>query len=300
MFNNKEEKEKNMFDLNGRSSYIEGKIKANIKILLRKDVRDELRRNMKFHNMHKGERCFILGNGPSLNDENLGLLNNECIFTVNQISRRKDYSCIRPSYHFWADQNFFNLDLTKSEDVELLNTMRSVKVGNDSPICFYPISQKGFVKSNGLNLDLDCHFFYSNYSLYDGFDGNINFSKSIPGGGTVIVWCIEMAIYMGFSEIYLLGCDNTGLVNTINSVAKSDKEVYSYGYTITDNEKKRLENLLKKHSLEVYVEQYLKTIIQYRVLYKYCLKRNINLINCSSTTAIDCIPRKSLESIING
>ncbi len=39
----------------------------------------------KFRSIHKGEDCFILGNGPSLNKIDLSLLKNYHIFGLNKI-----------------------------------------------------------------------------------------------------------------------------------------------------------------------------------------------------------------------
>jgi hypothetical protein len=37
----------------------------------------------------------------------------------------------------------------------------------------------------------------------------------------------------------------------------------------------------------------------YRELYTYCSDRNIKLVNCSSKTIIDSIPRASLSSVLS-
>lgn len=48
-------------------------------------VFNSIKNNAKFHNMHLGERCFVLGNGPSLKDVNFSLLKDEFVFTCNRI-----------------------------------------------------------------------------------------------------------------------------------------------------------------------------------------------------------------------
>ena len=50
-----------------------------------KEIRALVGSNAEFKDIHKGQRCFIVGNGPSLNDEDLSLLENEYVFTVNKI-----------------------------------------------------------------------------------------------------------------------------------------------------------------------------------------------------------------------
>lgn len=43
--------------------------------------------NSAFRNIHNGERCFILGNGPSIKFVDFSQLENEYVFTVNQMPR---------------------------------------------------------------------------------------------------------------------------------------------------------------------------------------------------------------------
>ncbi len=42
-----------------------------------------LARNAKFHNMYFGRRCFVIGNGPSSNNEDLTQLSGEITITMN-------------------------------------------------------------------------------------------------------------------------------------------------------------------------------------------------------------------------
>src|SRR5574338_1535950 len=42
-------------------------------------------RMAQYYNLHQGKRCFIIGNGPSLKDTDLGKLRNEYTFGMNRI-----------------------------------------------------------------------------------------------------------------------------------------------------------------------------------------------------------------------
>src|SRR5512139_2649265 len=42
-------------------------------------------RMAEYYNIHRGERCFIIGNGPSLNDTDLSKLKDEFTFGMNRI-----------------------------------------------------------------------------------------------------------------------------------------------------------------------------------------------------------------------
>ena len=163
---------------------------------------------------------------------------------------------------------------------------------------FFPIEQKNFCLKNGLEDVLNISYFSSRTRFYDDYKGKIDFSNVVPTFGTVVQLSISMAIYMGFSEIYLLGCDNTGLMVTIKSALKCNDEE-DYSYQITANEKKRMESLLQRNSLEAYTKSYLNTLYDYRRLKEYCDKKGIRLVNCSSQTVIDSLPREDIKNILN-
>lgn len=269
----------------------------NRNVRCNKRINHLLESNKAFKDIHHGDRCFILGNGPSLKMEDFDLLEGETVFTVNQINRLTNYDKLHSKYHFWVDGNFFNIDLNKPEDMELLNIMSNM--GTEETTCFFPLEREAFCREHKLDEKLNLHYFASKprLTLYEGFDLPIDFTKYLPGFGTVVQYCICMAIYMGFSEIYLLGCDNTGIMVTLKSALKMN-DSSDYAYVISDNEKKRMENLLNRNSIEQYAIDYAQTLTAYRILYEYCSKRGIKLINCSSRTVIDSIPRKSLKQVI--
>jgi len=59
---------------------------------------------IRFKDIHRGERCFIIGTGPSLNQTNLSLLKDEITFGVNTLYRGNfldyTYYCVSDR-HVW-------------------------------------------------------------------------------------------------------------------------------------------------------------------------------------------------------
>ncbi|MCR4615892.1 MAG: DUF115 domain-containing protein [Clostridiales bacterium] len=262
-------------------------------------TKELLHENEKLKNVHSGKRCFILGNGPSLKTVDFSKLENEYVFTVNQISRMPDFYKLKTNYHFWADPFFFKIDINNPEDAELLSTMKNINASGTKPLCFFPVGQYDFVKLHDLGSFMDIAYFlsYGRLEDYSNYGTPIDYVKTVPEFGTVVQWCITTAIYMGFSEIYLLGCDNTGLMGTINTILKASN-TESHAYTTTENEEKRKYKIFTSLSLEGHINAYYNTFVDYRLLREYCDSHNIKLINCSSTTVIDCIPRKDLDDVL--
>ena len=265
-----------------------------------KEIRALVGSNAEFKDIHKGQRCFIVGNGPSLNDEDLSLLENEYVFTVNKIANHPSYESMRSNYHFWADPAFFNLSPDNEDDMELLKRFEAIKTDKVDPVCF--VSQYGYdmVKRFGLDKKLNVRFFYSDLFFRDGEKKDIDFTRPVFALETVVQFCIQMAIYMGFTEIYLLGCDNTYIVGIINTILEKDVEEYSY--KVDESEKrfiKKSAEQRKNGGIESSFSSCARMLHIYRELYTYCSDRNIKLVNCSSKTIIDSIPRASLSSVLS-
>ena len=77
-------------------------------------------------NRYQGQRCFIMGNGPSLNQTNLDLLDTEYVWGVNRCYLLFERIRWRPSFYVTNDKR-----LTQHIAVEL------VQLITESPTCLY-------------------------------------------------------------------------------------------------------------------------------------------------------------------
>lgn len=262
-------------------------------------AKELLKTNEQFRKCAKRKRCFVLGNGPSLRDVDFEWLKDEDVITVNQASRHPDFKKLRPKFHFWADPTFFDIDPDNPGDRELLNAMCSINSDNHKPACFFPIQQKDFVERYHLADDLDVHYFYSSSarSFSPRFRRELDFSTIIPSGYTVVMWCIMMAVYAGYEEIYLLGCDTTSIMVNLKSLLQQNDNS-DYGYDVTANEKQRLERMVLRQGVRAQAQAFLRTLQEYGWLYEYCRYHGVTLVNCSSVTVVDGVPRQSLASVL--
>ena len=145
-------------------------------------------------NVHKGERCFIIGNGPSLKIEDLEMLKNEITFAVNRIYLLFERTDWRPTYYCVID----NKHLDNSTD-----DIRSVKAVNKFiPLCILHDQKKDI--EDATYFDFDITGFYPKPPQFSE-----DISDKIVNGMTVTYILIQIAAYMGFKEIYLLGLDHS-------------------------------------------------------------------------------------------
>lgn len=148
---------------------------------------------LKFKDIHKGKRCFIIGNGPSLTYEDLEFLHsrNEICFGTNRIYMAFENTAWRPDYYVSIDYTLVQKDYEKIRQLSGTKFIRH----------FYK-TEYNWDKTNtyefcGLNFE----------------PGKPKMSrdivKGVYSGNTVIYDAIQIALYMGFSEIYMLGVDMT-------------------------------------------------------------------------------------------
>lgn len=259
-----------------------------------RNVWGALNANHELENIHKGKRCFVIGNAPSLNTQDLSVLKDEIVLTVNQISRNKQFKSLNTNYHFWADPGFFK-ENSKEGDKELLEVMMSVNTEGNRPVCFFPLEVKEFVSKKKLDQILNVRYFVPGHILFDQYK-KIDFSGMIPGMNTVVQYAIMLGIYMGCTEIYLLGCDCTGILSYIET--KTDSGNFEYAYDISQAEAERMKAMLGGVSCEQTFYGWAKIFEGYRLLGEYCKKRGIQLINSTNGGILDCLPRKKFENVV--
>jgi hypothetical protein len=144
-----------------------------------------------FKNKHKKQKCFIIGNGPSLLLSDLVKLKNSITFASNSIFSLIDGSDYTPTYYFCQDS------------VVLKNNLIKIRQLNKSTKFIQPYYRE---LDYGTNVT-----FYKVYNkLYKNgtppkFSNNMK--KKIYEGFSVTFTMLQFAIYMGFEEIYLIGVD---------------------------------------------------------------------------------------------
>lgn len=260
-----------------------------------KELYSKWKSNSRFQDLYKGERCFILGNGPSLKDVDLFNLSNEFVITVNNFSLVDGFEEVKPNVHLWMDNSFF--DLRDDQRYDMNKTMMGYKrMSALSPICFVPSVAYDFIIKNELDKSLDFHYLQTGKLITDKKMTGIRLDKLIYGGTTVVQYAIQVAIAFGFSEIYLLGCDTTNIETIINTALnKQNNNMHAYK---NDDTEEIYRGLLNKWSMtDIFYDQYL-LFFGYKKWNEYCESRGIILRNCSSRTLINEIERIPLNSVL--
>lgn len=189
-----------------------------------------------FAGRHAGERCFIVGNGPSLNQTDLSRLEGETVFGCNGIFLLFDRIKWRPTYYTCVDSRVL------PDRVGDINAMLD---GHPDMTAFFPArlsdhSGGGAPQpARALIADRSNRYFFNERTPTLANPPWTMFSPD-PGAyliqpHTVTITMMQLAAYMGFSEIFLVGCDTTYKVGA--SVAQdTDGDRNSLALTSTDDD----------------------------------------------------------------
>lgn len=148
----------------------------------------------KLKGIHVGKRCFIIGNGPSLTAGDLSRLqkNKEITFAFNRIYHIFDKTEWRPTYYI-------------SQDEKMLAGCRNEVEKIQADIKFIPAEMEWYYDIQISNIQ-PFHILIKNKNDYPEFSEDI--SKYIVNSKTVVYTAIQIAVYMGIKEIYLIGIDH--------------------------------------------------------------------------------------------
>ncbi len=250
--------------------------------------------NKKYNNIASKKRCFILGNGPSLNDINIELLKDEDVFTVNQLNRSAIFNKISPKYHCVADDDFFFLDENNPGEAERLKYIKKLQ-DNKGLVCIFPFYSKPFFDSFNLTNET-IYFSYCSDATRKEIK-KIDLVKGIPTIRTVVQVAIYSAIYFGYKEIYLLGVENTNYQSLLNNIEEGDNLEEAHIYRYSDEEKKKILNKKRNHNNEFVFKNFYHLFKIYKNINEYCLKNNITIKNLTGKGILDVFDNGKLENI---
>ncbi len=221
-----------------------------------------------FAGKHKGERCFVVCTGPSLTVKDVEILKKEYTFSMNSITKIFPYTDWRPTYYVIEDFGGYELlekDLLMYDMGTRFASDRLIKaLEPEIEFVSYPFDP----------LNHNVMQFCSSIVPKFMFSGNAY--AMVYGAITVTNSALQLAVYMGFKEIYLIGCDCD----------------YS-------GEKRHFEDLPSSSVLNMRpilnAEQ--KMSMAYEVAKKYCDAHGIKIYNATRGGKLEVFERIDFDSL---
>ena len=163
----------------------------------------------KFYNLYEDkQRCFIIATGPSLTMDDLNTLleKQEFCFSVNGMCKTE--TKWKPNVYVVLDGKFF---LENQEAIR--NYFCQIKFLPDDNIDFWQQKREGEYQIHRDTLD-----------AYEVMEFSEDITQIVNSQGTVTVGCIQIAVYMGFKKIYLLGTDCNYTIGSVNNHFGGDEK----------------------------------------------------------------------------
>jgi len=161
---------------------------------------------------YKGKRrCFIIGNGPSLNHTDLTKLRDEVVFGVNGLFLKFDEMGFHPTFYVVEDH------LVAEDRAAAINAI-------DGPLKLFPFNL-AYCLDEGPNT---LFFNHRPRPSLERFEFSTDASRITYTGCTVTYTCMQLAFYLGFAEIYLVGVDAS------YEIPKTLERTDHYGVSVLD------------------------------------------------------------------
>lgn len=235
-----------------------------------------------FKDKHKGERCFVIATGPSLTIDDVLKLKNEVTFTMNS-GYKLIANGFNPDYLFIADgTGYGNIkhDLDNYDLPPVFYNEKDIKWENKH--LAYPLP----VEVSVVLSRWEWHhlpYFLNRKIMSD------DISKSVTMGSTVVTVILQTCIYMGFSEIYLLGTDcSFHGSQKHSSILKYDNEEKFFKKVFHPN------NDMHPSADELYL-QYME---DYREIKKFADRKGVKIYNATRGGMLEIFPRVDLDDVV--
>ncbi len=150
----------------------------------RKQTRERI---TKYKNIHSQERCFIIGNGPSIKNTDLSKLRNEKTFGMNRI------------YLAYPEMGFSTTYFVSVNDLVIEQCAGEIQKLNQPRFVSWRGGKRWLLPENDL---------YYLYTTYTEPKFSTDIRNRIWESATVTFVALQIAFYMGFKEVILIGIDH--------------------------------------------------------------------------------------------
>lgn len=248
-----------------------------------------LARNKELKDKYKGKKCFILGSGPSIKKEDLGVLEGQIVMTQNNFHMHDQIDVLKPKFHVVVPKY-----QSKSFDNDWIEWIKDMEEKlPDDCLYFFGKNTKYLIDSK---TNMGDRTYYINQGLNPLYlnKTNCDISKRIMNVPSAITQCLMTAVYMGFSNIFLLGMD----LNQIVQLGSGRDNLRWYGHSkITANQaEKDIEDTILK-SGNIYFEHW-KMWRQLNMIDEYAKTQNVRIGNASKHGLLNVYPRIDLKDAL--
>lgn len=226
-------------------------------------------------NSCQGEKCFIIGNGPSLKREDLDLLKNEKTFAFNRIYSMYPYTDWRPTYYMIIDKAI----------IHTMNHENEKELGAGYIfVADRRLAQK-YKDQNAHQIGKEVSVPIHIYKRVPIKNIKEDVSQCFSFPQSVTITAFELAFYMGFKEIYLLGVDHSFAVE-IDASGKKHTNKGIESHFKEDNDKSLYASCIDALTKE------------FETCKRYADQHGVKVVNVTRGGKLEVFERDSLENVL--
>lgn len=242
--------------------------------------------NEKYKDLHRGERVFILCCGPSINQLDLQKLFQEKAIAVSDFFLHQDYEKIAPAYYCRP----------KLEDYY-----------PESGLAGWQEQFKKYIGETQLFFDIDDYdLFYGSdilpreklnfvsTKMRNSYFAEIDLKKNIMGPQSVSILALQIAIYMGFSRIYLLGAEHDSMITKKYEHFFDKKESM---FTMNEDSADEDDNIILPFKIELEIQNCLWK--QYATIKEIAEEKGISIYNATPGGVLDVFERVDFDTLFS-
>lgn len=220
-------------------------------------------RNLK--DSKKGRSIILAGNAPSLRNFDISIINKTDIDLATVNCGYRIFKDFKSSYHFVSDKDCYEkykneILSANTERIVLRENFFKNKKTNDKKIILIPYRKGGVIKRG----------YYKDISLGIGNDSS------------VLIFATQVLAYLGYSQIYIIGCD------------LSYNEVYKYAYEMTEKDLEHEKNeitIAKRKDM-------IRTNLEFKILRTRLEEIKIKIYNAGIGGNLNSLKRIKLEDAL--
>ena len=254
-----------------RNTYISNLIAIDVK-----DAQRYFLKARQVRNIFKGRRAFVIGNGPSLRISDLTKIKDEVSFGCNSLINLFDMTPFRPTVFFFEDPGFIKLYFSENDDLLF-------KLTSECKYVFSSIRNRLFDKYKDSFENL--YYINSYMNMDDSVEVSSDITKIVYGGGTSLFLIMQIAFYMGLSEIYLLGVD----------FSFRQEATKTGGLVINSSVENHQENMPAENEGVYYVDVILDA---WNAAKKYADAHGIKIYNATRGGKLEVFPRVDFDDLM--
>ena len=246
-------------------------------------------KNKELTNRHQGKRCFILATGPSIQCQDLSPLQGETCISVSNFFVHPYFDRIQPQYHCIAP---FHQPLSEESMQTWMDDLAAHIVKSPDTKLIFSISDVKRNLHNDRFSDRQVYFLDFSGSPQEAHDKGLDLAGPVFQIQSVSIMALMSAICMGFSEIYLLGCDHDWILHMYESrhFYSEDKHAFTRVSGV-NSEWKGTEDM------ETSCRNYVILWQQYKLLRHLAAAKGTAIYNATEGGMLDVFPRVSFSQL---